>query len=307
MAKITLMFSDGHEHVIEIIKDETLSEEQREENTKALIDGYVTSYTEDHQGVKLEGKYFIGDEPDKPVTDEEENKEDIRVSELSDEEKEKLIEEGKDKDLATLNETFMTNNIAVFYGKEYFINKNDEKELEAVAKESDEVRFGLAASLSKDKLLEWLDRFDLFASLFYMTTHGFDLDTPIQEVENQKLLNIFGHRGITAQYNESTGKWQSVIHVRDGMAILYGTNQLAVCARALITRATGVIFNNNQHLDEMVEHWMKVNDEKRDPRLPEKSALDKLAEKCGTSVKEIEDHFKETVDKLHPGQNTTKH
>lgn len=269
MAKITVLFTDGHEFSVE-----------NSDNAKEVINAYIEEYLDNNPNVSVSHEEFTGDKETPKLKDAK----DAIVPESEDHYHE------DDEYLGIKHGLFM--GLLTFYKpeqlKEYFnrdVDSFTEQEL-----------YGTAKGMSKEELITHLNRFDLERSAYYIKHKlGVAFDTPISEVKEDELLNVLGHRNIVTSYNEVQRKWQAVIPLRDGIVIHLADQAVNAGLRGLITRLTGVYYVNNDALDTCVLHWMKVNGIKDDPRKPSEDYLNELAKACGTTLEELEADYQQAV------------
>lgn len=261
MANIKITFSDNH---VITVDPKTLDVEDGKELD--TINGMVEAYIAEHPGVYETEREYVGDDPN-------ESKSDV-VEEA--EEKQK-IHAGEDTLLQ--DQEYVAMKLIAFGGNAATGDK------------------GLVADMDKEALLTFIDRYDFERTMLFLKTRvsNFVTDIMIKDMEEEKILNMMGHNGIVTSYNEPVGRWQAVLHLRDCLVVTLARTPVNAALRAAITRATGQIYNNNDVIDTMVKKWCEVHGVKDDPRYPPKETLDDIAAKCGTSIEEIEQDYRDKV------------
>lgn len=285
MGKISIIFSDGHEFTTEVT----------DESRDTVVNAYIDEYLEEHPGVSVEQRVYMGDRVNEFDTNGESEEDDSLVKEDGElkESQDRYSEDSEyleKKHRTFLGLEFIHGSKLADYCKQYLGKSIEEL--------TDEERYGRAFKMSKEDLIKEVNRFDIERSLYMLRyKYNIALDEPIEKVEEEKLLNVLGHRNIVVSYNEDREKWQCVIPLRDGLIIHLSETACGAGLRGFISRLSGRYINNNDIIDTWSYHWRTVNKEEFSPLDKSREYIDRLAKEVGTSVDEIEEHYKKTLAK----------
>lgn len=282
MATISILFSDGHEFKTEVSQD----------SMETVIESYIEEYESAHPGVTATQRVYMGDKVEQ--AEDEESEEESLIDENG-ELKESL-------DFYHEDHQYVQAKYADFLGIEFIhgemLQKYVEEELQRKVEDLTDVeRYGTAFGMGKEEFLNFYNRLDIERSLLAIKySYNISLDTEVKDVDEDKLLNILGHLNVVTSYNEERQQWQCVVPLRDGLIIHLSNTACGAGLRGLISRLTGRFINNNDVLDTITSHWTDINKAKdENPLGKDREYLDKLAASVGTSIDEIEEHYKNAV------------
>ena len=267
MAKILLTFNDGTgigDTVVEFITGTVDDPDDLNE----LANYYSSEYTKDTNIKEVDRKFVYGQDEETLEEMSQQEANDVII----DLDKKDVQVEPDDVNPLTEDEEYMATKLIAFGG---------EHPVEG---------YPHAKDMSEEDFLEYLKVVDYEICLLYLKRNvmEFNMDSPIKGADPEKILNVLGHQNRFATFNEISGKWQSMVQVRDYLIMAIADTQLGAVLRNVIASTTGTLYNNEHALVPIVKTWCKLNNQNVDPRKRNLGDVNKAAEALGTSVEEIE-------------------